>query len=270
MASENTTKFYKYVLSRFEDKIDIHDPIATLKVLQMDDAKGKKLSASYIKGIICAIVWKLKHENPEDPALFNYKLIISHLRSTSEAKERSNKKTGREQKQIPKWEDVIKIRDECLAHDKFKEYVLLCLYTMMPPRRITDYLKMKLCVKPQETDNPRFNYYYANQKQFVFNVYKTSAHYGQQILDCPEELHKIIMNYAKIAEIEISGSLLGYKTSFQMIYRLKTLVGCSASGLRHSFLTNYYGNFTVSNDELEKLSAQMGHSLTQNLLYRKY
>lgn len=99
------------------------------------------------------------------------------------------------------WEDVIKARDA--LDKKSVEYLLLCLYTMIPPAR-ADYNKVKIYrnKEPNEKDIEEYpNYLMINSKSphmvLVFNEFKTASQLQTKkrepyVKELPNDLVKVI------------------------------------------------------------------------------
>ena len=70
-------------------------------------------------------------------------------------------------------------------YDKLLQYVILSLYTDIPPRRNQDFLDMFVVKKWNKDMDATKNYYDLSTHKFVLNRYKTAKAYGQQVLDVP-------------------------------------------------------------------------------------
>ena len=65
-----------------------------------------------------------------------------------------------------------------IKHDELfyvRDFLMLWVYHIIPPRRSLDFVHMKI----RNIDSNDENFYRANKKEFVFNVYKTAKSYGQ-------------------------------------------------------------------------------------------
>lgn len=154
---------------------------------------------------------------------------------------------------------------------ELQDYLILCLYTMIPPRRLLDYVEMKIKNINKDTDN-----YYDNKK-FYFNKYKTSKTHGKQIINIPDELDIIIKKYFDCLERNnIDTDYLLFNTKKQKLsvsllnIRLKNLIGGSVNSLRHTYLTNNYKDM-VDKYKIAKtdMSDNMGSSINQIKYYVK-
>jgi hypothetical protein len=147
-------------------------------------------------------------------------------------------------------------------------YIILSLLgsQYIPPRRAKDYTDFKVKNISKETDN------FIEKNEMVFNSFKT-AKFGQQRVPLPKELKSILTKWIKINPTEyllfdINGNQL---SSPQLNQRLNKIFG-STSGksvnmMRHSFLTEKYGDGIIKKKELVADMTAMGSSLAEAPFY---
>ena len=151
------------------------------------------------------------------------------------------------------------------------QYILLSFFIYIPPRRSLDYAVMKLKNYALE-DN-----YITKNGQIVFNIYKTSKHYGEQKFQLTGQLKSILTKWRKI---NITDYLLINPikpnenkpfNSVQINRMFNQIFGkkISVDILRHSYITKFYSGLTPSQSDINDLSFKMAHSATQNMLYRR-
>ena len=204
-----------------------------------------------------------------------------------------HEKSEKEKESILGWDDILTIKNslkekvdkfankKSINHIQFNDlfkYMLMSLYTEMPPRRNQDYFYMYVVPKWNDTMDKSINYFDMATNKFIFNKYKTSKAYGVQILDVPESLRNCIKLYIKFHPlkkekvfpliVKPDGTL--YKNASCITRFLNTIfdgkkVGSSA--LRHSFLSSKYGDITKEREEVAK---EMGHSVAMADSYIKY
>jgi hypothetical protein len=75
---------------------------------------------------------------------------------------------------------------------KVQDFVILSLFTLIPPRRAMDYIEFKINNINTNKDN------YIKGTNLVFNTYKTSTQKGQQKINIPKELKSILTKYIKL------------------------------------------------------------------------
>jgi hypothetical protein len=190
-----------------------------------------------------------------------YKKVLAHEWESFRVQRPDNEKTARQKKFWISWKNV-KSKVEEVKDKNSIEYLVGCLYTMIEPRRNMDYLLMTIGESSKE------NNWYVDGK-FVFNRYKTSDEYGQQVMEVPENLRKVIDDYigkrtsgyllmSNGRHLHVNGITLILNSVFG------TGIGCSM--LRTIYLTEKYGE----NYNERKIDAEhMAHSLaTQNKYIR--
>ena len=148
-------------------------------------------------------------------------------------------KTKKQEDAWMSWDEVLAVRD---ALDKNSErYVMLCLYTMMPPRRNRDFLECKVVKKMDTRRSKNFNYLVVNNFRvtFVFNQFKTDKTYGQQIIEAPQELATVLRRYYVN---NVRGQLMfGEHPANYITQNLNAIFGknVGSSMLRHIFLEKF-------------------------------
>lgn len=150
-------------------------------------------------------------------------------------------------------------------------YVLLSCLLLIEPRRSMDYTEFKI----RNTDATKDNFLKTEKRKpyFVFNTYKTSKKYKQQVIEIPAKLHKIMKRWMELnphdwllmntrMENKITQTQL---TSILYSFFEKPI---STSMLRHIFLTDKYKNVPALAD-MKETADHMGHDLTMALKYVK-
>ena len=155
--------------------------------------------------------------------------------------------------------------------------LIYAIYTMIPPRRL-EYTNVELItISHKYKMNNDTNYIILKKRaptQFIWNNYKTSDAYGRVAVDIPPELADIILDYIKENKIKTGMKLIDLQQSnfiriIEMVF--KKVYDVSAIGvrwLRIAFATHIDG-MNISNNEKQKLTLAMGHSVMQSTKYRK-
>jgi len=231
-----------------------------------------------------------------------YKKIYQHYYDAMMAKAgdmkkaESDDKTERQSENWMEWAAVQKVKDDALkavsefASNKLvtaKQYgellcfLILSLYTDIPPRRNADYSEMFVVGKYDPKMDANKNYLDLAGKRMIFNKYKTAKKYGQQIVEYGENanLSKAIEMYLKHTPLH-KGKItkatefrfLCYEdgsplTAVNAITRvLNKCLGkkVGSSMLRHIFLSNKYDI-----KDMKETAEEMGHSVNEALKYAK-
>jgi hypothetical protein len=157
-------------------------------------------------------------------------------------------------------------------------YVILSLYTLVPPRRNQDYQDLYVVKKWHKDLEKDRNYYDMATKKFIFNKYKTSKAHGAQEVDIKdnEDLQTILALYMKLhpnkdkAEkkllVNADGSSLSSVNSITRILNKVFGKQIGSSMLRHIYLSSKYGD-TVK--EMKEDADAMGHTTGQQREYVK-
>lgn len=191
-------------------------------------------------------------------------------------KENSQKlNTSQEKAYIP-WDEVLKVYEKLKAEtrplwrnnasrvnlSKIRDFILLSMYVLIPPRRSADYYNFKLRDIDEKKDN------YVLDDSLVFNSYKNSNKLGSQKVKAPKELIDLIDKWSKLNK---SDWLIPSNSGKQMSQTGLTAVlnrvfgkKISSSMLRHIFLTSKYGDIDL--EDLNETTKNMGSSLIERTL----
>jgi hypothetical protein len=151
-----------------------------------------------------------------------------------------------------------------------QNYIILCLLggVYIPPRRSKDYVEFKIKNIDKVHDN------YINKNKLIFNSYKTAKTYGQQELEIPEALHKILKKWLKINPTDylLFDSNKNKLSNVKLNQRLNKLFGDKKVGvnqLRHTYLSDKYQDTIKTNNEMANDLSKMGSSTIQEKIYIK-
>lgn len=165
-----------------------------------------------------------------------------------------------------------------------KQRLIFALYTLLPSRRL-DYRLLKL-IKPTTKDelDKEYNYVYITDDKinFIFNEFKTKKYYDKEFSFENNLLISIFNEYIKIYKIKDNSLIfrnkqnklcsvqtfsLDINEAFYKVYKIGNL---NMGDIRNSWANKISRNMSnMSVDELNKITSYMGHSIIQNLKYRK-
>jgi hypothetical protein len=159
-------------------------------------------------------------------------------------------------------------------YDCLMSWFLVCLYTMVQPRRNQDYSLMEICEQLPEDPTTGVNYLVLSEHKFVFQHYKTRRHYGTQELDIPDELMGAITLFLKHRPdgksdrliVTHSGDPLSSANGITRLLNRAFGQKIGATMLRHIFLTDKYAETVM---ERQADCAAMGHSMATQMEYVK-
>lgn len=263
--SDSTKSLYKRNLMRLNNDKEFK----SLKFLKkykevLEKLKDKPVNTQ--KSYIISIVSALKTAGDEKLLAIYHPFMMGLNKTVIE-------NTGKSEKQEENWltyDEVLDVQKHLQKvlpksftkpadYDRLLDLMVVSLYTLMPPRRSQDYIKM-LVSKP-EKDADKSNY--MEDGKFVFNIYKTAKTYGSQTEVIPEALQKVINVYMEhhngIPEFLIKKNGVPMKLSSEITHRLNRIFGrkLSTSMLRNIYLTSKYAGMM---NEMKDDAKAMGTS----------
>jgi len=150
-----------------------------------------------------------------------------------------------------------------------QSYIIVALTggLFIPPRRLLDWTEFKIKNIDKNTDN------YYSKGTLYFNRYKGSAKKGEQSIEAPKELQEILdkwieSNPTDYLLMDISGGKLN---NVKLNQRLNKAYGkkISVNSLRHSYLTDKFGDTIKQRKKIEETMEKMGSSSKQLTTYVK-
>ena len=237
--------------------------------------------APRLKNIMTALIAFCDNKKAQEA----YRKVLMENGKKVDDEEEKQEKTGKQEENWESWDQVLKVYAQLKeeAQPLFKrdnytqasmkmmlQYIILSMYVLIPPRRIADFQNFKI----QNIDKEKDNYF--DGKQLVFNQYKTSKHYGQQAVEAPKEMIELFNKWIPIAK-RYSDYLIfnsyGKGLSQPQITKLiNTIFGknISASMLRHIYVSDVVLKDVPKRTELEKIASDMGQSVEQQQMYKKF
>ena len=151
---------------------------------------------------------------------------------------------------------------------EIQDFVMLALFTLIPPRRALDYTEMKIKNIDTEKDN------YIKNKTMVFNIYKTSKTKGQDKIEIPKELKLILNKWLRVNPTEYllfdcKGNKLSSVKVNQRFNKIMNKPNFSVNMFRKVFLTDKYKDTIEKMKNLEEDLEDMGSSKKQIQHYVK-
>jgi len=230
--SDSSKRLYLHNLKKLNDGKEIKDFNYLKKTEDIMEKMPKNRNTA--RSYIIAVVNACKGRKGFKKALEFYTKKMDDI--NAELKDGTNK-TERYKENEMSWEDILEARDK-LPKDSV-DYVLMSLYTMIPPRRNLDYI-MKVG-KPE----PNSNWY--DGHNFYFGNYKTKGTYHTQVIEPPAELKHVIDTYLEHRPFRMNDLLVKKSgkpfTSKDIQLTINKVlgkkIGCTL--LRSIFLTSKYG-----------------------------
>lgn len=192
--SPTTVKVYADAMLRLRKMgVNMHDAAETMDLLK---AMYKPTTQNvYVTAIICYI----KATDPVDKRLLNQ--FTEALQANQRQIENSfdlTVLTEAQQENKVTWDELISLRDslqDCWGREDVYKYLLLCLYTKIPPKR-NDWADVWITEQQALIDmssEMKYNWYNVATQELVLNRYKTAKTYGSKIIKMPDDLHRDIL-----------------------------------------------------------------------------
>jgi hypothetical protein len=250
----------------------------------------------YIIGI-CAILGLDVGSKPKKSLYDRYFTLMTAANAQQKAADSSGVKSETQAANWVDWKDVEAAHQSLGGRvDDFKglkaispaqygtllSWVVLSLYTCLPPRRNADYTQTQVA-RNAGADSPKdSNWLDWAGRRFVFNIFKTAKSEGQQLIAIPEPLAEVLAIYLRFHPllkgkrldrpfsvpflVAADGSPLSAGNSITRI--LNKIFGkrVGSSMLRHSYLS---GKYAAVNAEQAADATAMAHSVATQKEYVK-
>jgi hypothetical protein len=274
--SDNSKNLYKRNLEKLNDNKPITDLIYLENIKEVM-FKIKDYKPTTQRTFIISICTVLRNNNDN---LYNqYYEILSKMNNNLKVN------TSKSDKQKENWmsdDDVQKIYNDLkekvsknkskskASYEDLLNYMVLSLYVLTAPRRNIDYSLLRMS---SDTHDTKFNYLDLEQREFVFNNYKTQGKYNSVSVPIPDDLMKVIVLYLKNHPLKIQLKNKKHNVHFLVNYfgvnidksqQMTKILNAifdkkiGSSMLRNMYLTNKYGSLM---NELKSDTADMGTSV---------
>lgn len=161
------------------------------------------------------------------------------------------------------------------------ERLIYQFYTLQPPRRLDDVVKIELIGVDYELDklDVKKNYIVVDENdepnEIIYLAYKTKKTYGKQIIQIVNNnLKETIQYHIKHLKLKIGDKLFQYKRSgdfgvaIKRIFTRIYLKPITLNDIRHSYITWELQEQRTAN-YLRNLAMMMGHSQEEQQLYKR-
>jgi hypothetical protein len=155
---------------------------------------------------------------------------------------------------------------------QIQSYIILAVLggDYIPVRRSKDYVDFKIKGISKNDDN----YISENGKELVFNSYKTAKTYGEQRIALPIKLKNILKKWISVNPtdyllFDLNFNKLSNVKLNQRINKIFDGKKVGVNNLRHSVLTEKFGDQIKKKQEIDKVMTDMGSSSSQLTTYVK-
>jgi predicted transcriptional regulator len=198
--------------------------------------------------------------------------ILNGIRGENKPKENEENIDDFDEKTIMENSEKLKVSNDRLIYQ---------FYTLQPPRRLDDVVKIELIGEDYEIDklDVKKNYIVidANDepKEIIYLAYKTKKTYGKQIIQIVNDnLKETIQYHIKHLKLKIGDKLFQYKRSgdfgvaIKRIFTRMYLKPITLNTIRHSYITWELREQRTAN-YLKNLATMMAHAVEEQQLYKR-
>jgi Phage integrase family len=266
-------------------------PYSRETLLDIDVVEGELLKfdkASVRKNILQTLITVLKADGVSEDDLSRHTELLENLR-----KDHSEKYLMSSDKSLIKMDEVVQLRE------KYRErlpsgdrtthlrFVVLSLYTYLPPLRGQDYCNTEFVYSGSKSgdDLEKFyeetphNLYDVDKGMFVIKEHKTAKTHGERRIQTGPSLMQIMKEWSEKNETPylvptITGTKMsqnGFTDLLWRIFREITTEKISVDTLRHSFITEMSNDPRFDSEKAKEIAKIMGHTVTtQQMIYKKW
>jgi len=242
-------------------------------------------------GTIVSVLTSLK-EKATYKSLYNFYYERMSEASKQARDADTTEKTEKQKTNWITWDNVLEKRSELAdklpspktklltaqAWNNMLSYVILSLYTMIPPRRNLDYQNLYVVKKWNDKMDKDKNYYDLATQKLIFNKYKTSKAHGSVEIEIDDNhaLRTTLTTYISFHPdkkkpeyrllVNMDGSPLASINSITRILNKVFAKKIGSTMLRHVYLSDKY---KLDMDEMKKDADAMGHNLSTQRDYIK-
>lgn len=279
--SASSLRTYSYVLKKLLDQLKmpvkdyekiLDNPRKVLDLLKDQTPQSRKT----VLAVLISLFGKTDKTD-----MFHQQMLMDAQKYNDVLK--SQNKTVKQQENWMSWDEITKVyqylykklsplfkKQTLLKKDilELVDLVMLAVYVLMPPRRSSDFVNMKIKNYNTETDN------YVNMKkgELVFNNYKTDKTYGRQVVKMSPKLKTLLKKWMAVNPTDylLFDTKFNPLTQSRLTVKMNNLFGknISTSLLRHIYITDVVLKDAPLLREREEIAREMAHSLGTQDQYR--
>jgi|SRR5579872_938424 len=223
---------------------------------------------------------KMSVINEYEKVMLDYNQILNDERE-------KNIKSNKEASKWISWDKILKLRDKlgskANTKEKFQDYLILSLFTMLPPSR-NDYATFLFKNKfSPKLLNENKNYIVLDKpdnSEFIYNQFKTAKSHGSLQIVIPKKLYNILKEWFTKYNTERKYLLLNARgepmtrkilsSRVTKIFKNNTGRDLNVNTLRHIFISSFLNNKNISYKQRKQIADLMMHSVNEQLLYTKF
>jgi hypothetical protein len=252
------------------------------KVIDWIEGQGYSLNTKKLYYIALVSLLTRKNDTTFDACVEEFRKKMMGYNAEQQNIYENQEMTEKEKAKYSSWAEILELREKLwgLVEDywSFQDYMILCLYTMIPPLRL-DFAEMQVLSSEQDNENQTGNYLVLGKSsKFVLQDYKTSKKYGKLEIAIPKPLQKVLeywrttfapdaeyLLFARTGE-PMNDACLGNLVRTLFMKHLGKPTGITM--LRHAFVNQERAGDKKLRRQQE-IARLMAHSVGMNVLYRR-
>ena len=276
----SSLKTYSYIIKKLLKKMEL-EPKDFNKILERTNKvlEVLKNETPQTRKTILAVLISLFGRNEKTEVLHNQMLVdANHYTELL----KSQKKTDKQEQNWISWNEIVKTYNDLYKQLspllkkkplqkkdilRLVDLIMLAVYVLIPPRRSSDYIYMKV----KNYDPDKDNYLDMKKGIFVFNQYKTSKTYNRQEIKLSPKLKTLLKKWVEINPTDylLFDSKYQPLSPSRLTIKLNNLFDrqISSSMIRHIFISEVVLKDAPKILERENIAKSMAHSIDQQSVY---
>ena len=283
--SAKSLQSYMSCLNRIKNKLmnDSDDCfLDAAKVVEWIEGQQYSLNTKKLYYIALVAILSRKGEDKWAKCIEAYRTKMNSYNEQQQNIYENQEMNEKEKAKYCTWDEILEVRQTLygLVEDywTYQDYMILCLYTMIPPLRL-DFADMRVFegkVDPEYKGN--YLLYGKKKSVFVLQEYKTSAKYGKLEIPVSKELQGVLkywrdtfatdaqyLLFSRYGEPMNESCLGNAVRNLFMKHKNKPTGICM---IRHAFVNKERSGESLLKKQQETAKL-MAHSLGMNVLYRR-
>lgn len=281
----NSVKQYEVQLKKLKNLFDSDD----YKFLKNPENVNKKLEGLHYTSVrnmynaIIILLMALNSDKKMDKLIGQYSELRDELNHKYEDEQKSGVISDKQKDNFVDMSEVEKMISQLKSDvtklkkkktltkmdiSTLRAYTLFSMLSRIPTRNDASnmmYISQKAYKKLSDEEKQKNNYLVneRNNMKFIYNVYKTSKKYGENVIPVPPELKPVMRMYIKLMDYNVGDNIFPMSRNAISQLLLKTSKkymgkNISSTMLRKIYLSSKYGKLK---EEMEKDASMMGHSV---------
>lgn len=251
------------------------------KIIEWIESQNYSLNTKKLYYIALVATLMRKGEERWGPCLEAFRAKMNSYNEEQMLIYEKQEMNDKERAKYLSWKEIIDVREKLYDAIEdfwtFQDYLILCLYTMIPPLRV-DFGNMRIFTEPPTEWNGNYLVYTPKKSTIILQEYKTSGKYGTLEIPVSKPLQAVLAYWMEV---------FGWGCEYLLYTRWGLVMNefCLGNHIRSLFMKHankptgvsmirhaYVNNQRKGESKLKKqqeVAKLMAHSLGMNVLYRR-